>query len=37
MKDNIYWHIFNKLKKKHPNWSKVKIGIITYKTRYKKW
>lgn len=33
MKDNIYWYIFSKLKKKHPKWSKKQVGTIAYTVR----
>lgn len=33
MKDNIYWLIFRRLKKKHPKWSKKQVGTVAYKVR----
>lgn len=33
MKDNVYWYIFRRLKKKHSTWSKVQVGTVAYKVR----
>ena len=34
-KDNIYWCIFKRLKKKYPAWSKIQVGTVAYKVRNK--
>ena len=35
MKDDIYWIIFHRLKKKYPTWSKRKVGTIATRLRCK--
>ena len=31
MRPNYYWIVFNRIKRKHSNWTNKQIGTATYK------